>query len=108
MIISKLQGGASLLKTRINRCWKSAQRVHDITGENTTKLFIEVVYSWFRYGCSDEDFLTMEFYRKNSREKKRWLTSRKTTDIFIEPFTMIWLVKHLTIKKPLIKLFRSI
>lgn len=29
------------------------------------------------YGASDEDFLTMEFYRKNSREKRRWLTSAK-------------------------------
>lgn len=77
MIISKLQKSVLLLRKRIDRCWKSAQRVHLITGENKTKLFVEIVYSWFRYGCSDEDFLTMEFYRKNSREKKRWLTSRK-------------------------------
>lgn len=59
----------------MNRCRKVAEAVHSITGENTTKLFVEVIYNWFRYGCSDEDFLTMEFYRKNSREKRRWLTS---------------------------------
>lgn len=44
-------------------------------------LFWEVVYNWFRYGCSDEDFVTLEFYRKNSREKKRWLTSKKNNNI---------------------------
>lgn len=38
---------------------------------------MEVVWDWFVYGASDEDFLTMEFYRKNRREKKRWLTSAK-------------------------------
>ena len=77
MLKDKLQGAVRTMRQRIRRCWESANRVHLITGENTTMLFIEVVYSWFRYGASDEDFLTMEFYRKNSREKKRWLTSRK-------------------------------
>ena len=70
-------GHIELLKQRTKRCWDSAERVSLITSENKAKLFLEVVYSWFRYGASDEDFLTMEFYRKNSREKKRWLTSRK-------------------------------
>lgn len=71
----------NVLKNRIFRCWKAAKEVNSITGENSTKLFIEVVYSWFRYGASDEDFVTLEFYRKNSREKKRWLTSRKNNNI---------------------------
>lgn len=69
--------GVSLLRARIKRCWNSAKHVHIETGENTVILFIEVVYSWLRYGASDEDFLTMEFYRKNAREKRRWLTSAK-------------------------------
>lgn len=51
--------------------------MHSITGENKHFLFLEVVWNWVRYGCSDEDFLTMEFYRKNAREKRRWLTSAK-------------------------------
>lgn len=66
---------------RVDRCYEAAKRVHEITGENTNKLFLEVVYNWFRYGCSDEDFFTLEFYRKNSREKKRWITSRKNNNI---------------------------
>lgn len=70
-------GGNTLLSKRIERCWNTAEIVNQITGENTNLLFLEVLYNWFRYGCSDEDFLTMEFYRKNSREKKRWLTSAK-------------------------------
>lgn len=55
----------------------AANHVHKTTGENRYKLFLEVIWNWFRFGCSDEDFLTMEFYRKNRREKKRWLTSAK-------------------------------
>lgn len=81
MIVNKLNVGVNLLRERFNRCWTAAKRVHVLTGENTTKLFIEVVYSWFRYGASDEDFLTLEFYRKNSREKSRWITSRKNNNI---------------------------
>lgn len=78
MALEKLMGGGnSLLSKRINRCWKSACVVNGITGENKLKLFAEVVWNWFAYGASDEDFLTMEFYRKNRREKKRWLTSAK-------------------------------
>ena len=65
------------LVTKINRCWNAAQAVHKITGENRYLLFCEVVWSWFRWGASDEDYLTMEFYRKNWREKSRWLTSWK-------------------------------
>lgn len=68
-------GDSSLLLRRANRCMAAAERVHDITGESECWLFFEIVWNWFRYGCSDEDFLTMEFYRKNSREKNRWLTS---------------------------------
>lgn len=68
--------GGALLNKRIRRCWSSASIVNKITGENKYFLFVEVLYNWFRYGASDEDFLTMEFYRKNSREKKRWLTSK--------------------------------
>lgn len=67
----------TLLTKRLERCMHSAEFVHKITGENTDKLFLEVLWNWARYGCSDEDFLTFEFYRKNSREKKRWLTSKK-------------------------------
>lgn len=59
--------GINLLRERFNRCWAAAKRVHLLTGENTTKLFVEVVYFWFRYGASDEDFFTLEYYRKNSR-----------------------------------------
>lgn len=70
-------GGKSLLISRLNRCIAAAERVHDITGEHVDLLFLEIVWNWYRYGCSEEDFLTMEFYRKNSREKKRWLTSAK-------------------------------
>lgn len=80
-LINLAGGGKSLLSKRIERCWNAAERVNQITGENTRFLFLEVVYNWFRYGCSDEDFLTMEFYRKNSREKKRWITSRKNNNI---------------------------
>lgn len=75
--LAKRIGGKTLFVNRLNRCRKAAKRVHAITGENTDLLFVEIVYNWFRYGCSDEDFLTMEFYRKNSREKRRWLTSAK-------------------------------
>ena len=77
MALKKQIGGKSLLSRRINRCWKSACVVNGLTGENKWKLFAEVVWNWFAYGASDEDFLTMEFYRKNRREKKRWLTSAK-------------------------------
>lgn len=77
MAINKLMGGKSLLTRRIERCWRSASIANSITGENKCKLFVEVLWDWFVYGASDEDFLTMEFYRKNRREKKRWLTSAK-------------------------------
>lgn len=69
--------GETLRFRRMCRVLDAALRVRAITGENTDKLIIEIVWNWFRYGSSDEDFLTFEFYRKNSREKKRWLTSAK-------------------------------
>lgn len=62
--------------SKINRCWGAALVVHSITGENKYLLFFEVVWSWYRWGASDEDYVRFEFYRKNSREKRRWLTSR--------------------------------
>lgn len=64
------------LISKINRCWGAALVVHSITGENKYLLFFEVVWSWYRWGASDEDYVRFEFYRKNSREKRRWLTSR--------------------------------
>lgn len=67
----------SLLKKRIERSWESAEIVSKKTGENPYKLFCEIIYNWFRWGASEEDFMTMEFYRLNSREKRRWLTSKK-------------------------------
>lgn len=82
-----LQRGINLLRQRFNRCLMAAKKVNQITGENTTKLFIEVVYSWFRYGASDEDFVTLEFYRKNSREKQRWITSRKNNNIVLKTYS---------------------
>lgn len=62
---------------RLDRIVKAAEHVENITDENVDKLIVEIIWNWFRYGCSDEDFLTFEFYRKNRREKKRWLTSAK-------------------------------
>lgn len=73
-----------MLYTRLNRIATAAEKVHEITGENMDKLFLEIIWNWYRYGCSDEDFLTMEFYRKNSREKKRWLTSAKNNRYFLK------------------------
>ena len=100
-MISKLykMGGGNQLRQRMQRCWDSARKVHHITGESTTKLFIEVVYSWFRYGASDEDFVTLEFFRKNSREKNRWLTSRKNNNIAWKSYSKE--VIELFDKKPL-------
>ena len=93
----------SLLKQRIDRCWQAADRVHNITGENTTKLFCEVVYDWYRYGASDEDFFTLEFYRKNHREKCRWITSRKNNnivkDLYSKEVIAIFDQKSLFVKK---------
>ncbi len=72
------------IQRRINRIMAAAERVHVVTGENKYYLCCDILYNWFRFGCSDEDYLTMEFYRKNTREKKRWMTSKKNNR---------WLVK---------------
>ncbi len=74
----------SSIKSKLNRVMTSAEIVHNETGENKYYLFCDLLYNWFRFGCSDEDYLTMEFYRKNSREKRRWMTSKKNNR---------WLVK---------------
>lgn len=66
-----------MILRKITRCWRAAESVHQITNENRVLLFCEVVINWLYFGASDEDYLTMEFYRKNFREKKRWLTSKK-------------------------------
>lgn len=70
-----------MLFRKIERCWNAAKDVSEITGEITVLLFIEVVYCWFRYGASDEDYVTLDFFRKNGRERRRWLTSRKNNNI---------------------------
>ncbi len=72
------------IKRKVDRVMSTAVRVHELTGENKYYLFCDVLYNWFRFGCSDEDYLTMEFYRKNAREKRRWMTSKKNNR---------WLVK---------------
>ncbi len=75
----------SSIKSKMNRIMASAEIVHNETGENKYFLCLDLLYNWFRFGCSDEDYLTMEFYRKNSREKMRWMTSKKNNR---------WLVKR--------------
>lgn len=70
-------GDNHLIINRLNRIVSAADKVQCLTDENIDKLILEIIWNWFRYGCSDEDFLTFEFYRKNSREKRRWLTSAK-------------------------------
>ena len=66
-----------LFAQRVNRCKEAAAEVSKITGENFFLCFCEIIFMWYIYGASDEDYVTMELYRKNSREIKRWLTSKK-------------------------------
>ena len=65
-----------VLRKRIGRCKQAVDRIHRLTGENRFLLLVEIIWSWYRWGASDEDYVRFEFYRKNRREKKRWLTSR--------------------------------
>lgn len=51
-----------------------ANRVHEITGENKILLFFDILWCNLRFGSFDEDYIRFQFYRKNHRERKRWLT----------------------------------
>lgn len=51
-----------------------ADRVHDLTGENRYILAWDIFWCNIIYGTFDEDYIRFRFYRKNRRERKRWLT----------------------------------
>ena len=81
MITAAIKRLGTTVPEKIRRCVDAAEKVNAITGECKDLLFLDIIYNWYRYGCSDEDYFTLEFYRKNSREKKRWITSRKNNNI---------------------------
>ena len=83
-MLGKIKHFVALSETRYKRCLDAAQKVSAITGESKLFLLAEIVFSWFIYGASEEDFMVMEFYRKNSREKKRWMTSKKNNRYILD------------------------
>lgn len=81
MITQIIKSLGTKMPSKVIRCVEAAEKVNKITGECKDLLFIDIVWNWFRYGCSDEDYFTLEFFRKNGREKRRWITSRKNNNI---------------------------
>lgn len=78
MITAAIKRLGTTVPEKIRRCVDAAEKVNAITGECKDLLLLDIIYNWYRYGCSDEDYFTLEFSEKTVVKKNAGLHLEKT------------------------------
>lgn len=59
-------------------CWENANRVVALRGSgNRLSAAFDLFWSFLRFGARSEDYFALEFYKLNSYEKRKFLTTQK-------------------------------
>lgn len=61
--------------------FQTVQDCHAASGKNRVRLFFDVIYCGFRYGCGRADYQLFEFWRLNGKQRATFLTRAKNNQI---------------------------
>ncbi|MCH5218005.1 MAG: hypothetical protein J1F07_05585 [Muribaculaceae bacterium] len=68
------------IKSKLSHTLSVGEKYQTLTGRSKWNLIFDFIRCNLKYGCTEEDYIGMEFYKKSNNERRKYLTSRKNRE----------------------------